>query len=117
MNTKSAPLLVPAAALAAGAWLAFQLPFLPLPLLVLLAALGRAWGRRAGPPPAALAAGMLAAAMTHGLPARAERRIDPGRPAEVTARVSGHWLPDDEGWSAPARVVSLSQRQLQGNRI
>ncbi|HZF07825.1 MAG TPA: DNA internalization-related competence protein ComEC/Rec2 [Thermoanaerobaculia bacterium] len=113
MNIQSAPLLVPAAALAAGAWLALQLPFLPLPLLVLLAALGLAWGRRAGPPLAALAAGMLVAAATHGLPARPERRIDPGRPAEVSARVSGHWRPDEEGWSAPARVLSLAQ----GERI
>jgi len=113
MSIQSAPLLVPAAALAAGAWLAFQLPFLPLPLLVLLAALGLAWGRRAGPPLAALAAGMLVAAATHGLPARPERRIDPGRPAEISARVSGHWLADEEGWSASARVLSLTQ----GERI
>ncbi|HEV7518955.1 MAG TPA: DNA internalization-related competence protein ComEC/Rec2, partial [Thermoanaerobaculia bacterium] len=72
-------------------------------------ALGLAWGRRAGPALAALAAGGLVAAGTHGLPDRVERRIDPDRPAEVSARVAGHWVEDDEGWSAPVRVESLEQ--------
>jgi competence protein ComEC len=116
MNLKSAPLLVPAAAFAAGAWLAFQATSLSIPALVLLVALGAsgiAWGRRSGPILAALAAGALVAAGTHGLPERPERRIDPDRPAEVSARVAGHWIKDgiqdDEGWSAPARVESLEQ--------
>jgi ComEC/Rec2-related protein len=109
MNLKSAPLLVPAAALASGAWLAFQSASLPVALLALLLALGLAWGRRAGPVLAALAAGGLVAAGAHNLPDRAERRIDPERPAEVSARVAGHWVRDDEGWSAPARVESLEQ--------
>jgi competence protein ComEC len=109
MNLKNAPLLVPAAALAAGAWLAFQLTFLSLPLLALLAALGLAWGRRAGPILAAFALGMLVAAATHGLPERPGHGIDPERPAVVSARIVGHWLRDEEGWSAPARVESLEQ--------
>lgn len=109
MNLKSAPLFVPAVALATGAWLAFQATSLSLPLLVLLLALGLAWGRRAGPVLAALAAGALVAAGTHALPARPERRIDPDRPVEVSARVAGHWIEDGEGWSAPARVETLEQ--------
>jgi competence protein ComEC len=113
MKLQSAPLLVPAAALAAGAWLAFQAASLPLLPLALLLALGLAWGRRAGLALAALAAGALVAAGTHGLPDRLERRIDPDRPAELRARVAGHWLRDDEGWSSPVRVESLEQ----GGRI
>jgi competence protein ComEC len=116
MNLQSAPLLVPAVAFAAGAWLAFQATSLSLTallLVVVLGALGVAWGRRAGPVLAALAAGALVAAATHGLPDRPERRIDPERPAEVAARVAGHWVEDEEGWSAPARVETLEQ----GSRV
>ncbi|HTQ81601.1 MAG TPA: DNA internalization-related competence protein ComEC/Rec2, partial [Thermoanaerobaculia bacterium] len=106
---KSGPLLVPAVAFAAGAWLAFQLTFLPISLLALLLAAGLAWGRRAGAGLAAGAAGLLLAAWTQGLPAHLQRAIDPERPAEVHARVAGHWLRDDQGWQAPARVESIEQ--------
>ncbi len=104
-----APVLLPAAALAAGAALAFRLTSISLPLLVALAVLGLAWRRRAGPCIAACAAGLLAAILTHDLPGRPLAGLDRGRPVEVSGRVCGHWTADDEGWSAPLAVRSIRQ--------
>ncbi|HYH47340.1 MAG TPA: hypothetical protein VEG34_16795, partial [Thermoanaerobaculia bacterium] len=102
-----APVLLPAAALAAGAALAFRLTWMSLPLLVVLAVLGLAWRRRAGFCLTAFAAGALAAALAHDLPGRPLAGLDRGRPVEVSGRVSGHWTPDEEGWSAPLAVRSV----------
>ena len=109
MDLRNAPILLPAAALAAGAFLAFQLTYLSVPLLALLAALGLAAGRRAGVGFAFLAAGALAATVAAGLPARALAAIDLARPAEAAVRVVGHWARDREGWSAPVEVERLRQ--------
>lgn len=104
-----APVLLPAAALAAGAALAFRLTWMSLPLLVALAVLGLTWRRRAGFCLTAFAAGALAAALAHDLPGRPLAGLDRGRPVEVSGRVSGHWTADEEGWSAPLAVRSIRQ--------
>ena len=49
MDIRTAPMLLPAAGFAAGSRLAFELPYLPVPLLAALALLALALGRRAGP--------------------------------------------------------------------
>ena len=108
-SLRHAPLLLPAAALAAGSWLALQLAWLSVPLLAVLALLGLAHGRRTGIYLAALAAGALAATVQHGLPARADEAFATDRPVAARVRVSGHWQQDEEGWSAPAEVLSLLQ--------
>jgi competence protein ComEC len=109
MNGKSAPLLLPGAAFACGASLAFHLQFLPVFLLSLLALLGFALRRSAGTALAFLALGLLAAAVRLGLPESPVAGIDRERPVEAVVRVSGHWIPDDDGWSAPARVLRVRQ--------
>src|SRR5215208_1541087 len=113
MDDNTAPVLLPAAALAAGALLAFRLTFLSVPLLAALALLGLMLGRRMGWCLAAAAAGMLAAAVAYDLPGRAGERFDRDRPVEVTVRVAGHWRQDEDGWAAPAEVEVLRQ----GDRI
>jgi len=102
-------MLLPAAAFATGALAAFHLTFLPIPPLVLLAALGLCWGRRAGTALAWLALGLLAAALSCDLPDPPERRIDPERPVTLTARVAGPWTAGRDGWSAPVEVERLLQ--------
>jgi competence protein ComEC len=116
MEIRHAPTLLPAAAFAAGSLTAFQLPFLSVPLLAVLALLGLALGRRAGICLAFLAFGLLAAAVRLGLPGGPLEGLDRDRPVEATVRVAGHWLPDDDpdgGWFAPARLL----RVRQGSRI
>jgi competence protein ComEC len=109
MNGKSAPLLLPSAAFACGATLAFHLPFLPLPLLAALALLGLALRRASGTLLAFLAFGLLAAAVRLGLPQSPVAGIDRERPVEAVVRISGHWNPDEDGWSALARVLRVRQ--------
>ncbi len=102
-------MLLPAAAFAAGTLLAFQVSYLSIPLLVALGLAGLALGRRAGVCLAFLAFGLLAAAVRLGLPGDPAASLRRDRPVEAVLQVSGHWTPDDEGWSAPARVVRLIQ--------
>ena len=118
-------MLLPAAALAAGSLLAFELtriPRLPWGALALLGTLlalaGRAWRRRAGLGLAFLAVGVLAATVRFGLPADPLAGFDRGRPVEALVRVTGHWAADpdeapralsDSGWSASARLLRLRQ--------
>lgn len=106
-------MLLPAAAFAAGTLLAFQVSYLPVPLLAALALAGLALGRQTGTCLAFLACGLLAAAVRLGLPGDPLSGVSQDRPAEAIAKVAGHWTPDDEGWSAPARVLRL----LQGGRL
>jgi competence protein ComEC len=106
-------MLLPAAALAAGALLAFHLTFLPAPLLVVLAALGFAWGRRSGTCVAWGALGLLVAALGCDLPDPPERTLDSERPVTLTARVAGPWTTGHDGWTAPIEV----ERLVQGDRI
>jgi competence protein ComEC len=102
-------MLLPAASFAAGTLLAFQVSYLSIPLLVALALAGLALGRRAGVCLAFLAFGLLAAAVRLGLPDDPAASLRRERPVEAVLQVTGHWIPDDEGWSAPARVVRLFQ--------
>ncbi len=74
-----------------------------------LAFAGLALRRRSGICLAFLACGLLAAAVRLGLPGDPTASLFRDRPVEAVLRVSGHWIPDDEGWSAPARVVQLRQ--------
>jgi competence protein ComEC len=109
LDLRNKPMLLPAAAFAAGTLLAFQVSYLSIPLLAALALAGLALGRRAGVCLAFLAFGLLAAAVRLGLPDDPAASLRRDRPVEAVLRVTGHWTPDDEGWSAPARVVRLIQ--------
>jgi competence protein ComEC len=109
MELRNAPMLLPAAGFAAGTLLAFQashLPVLPLSLLVLA---GLALRRRAGVVLAFAALGALLATVRLGLPADPMDPLVRDRPVEATLEISGHWTSDDEGWSAPAKIVGLRQ--------
>lgn len=106
-------MLLPAAAFACGASLAFHLPSLPLVPLAALALLGLALRRPPGTFLACLALGLLVAVLRLGLPGSPVAEIDRDKPVEATVRVAGHWTPNDDGWSAPARVLRLKQ----GSRI
>lgn len=112
----NAPLFLPSLSLALGAWASFHLASLSIPLLVGIAVLGLALRRQAGFCLAALAVGMIAAAVRHDLPGSPAAGFDLDRPVEAVVRVSGHWAPDspddEPGWSAPAEVVRLRQDGL-----
>jgi competence protein ComEC len=109
MNIHHAPMLPPAAAFAAGSLAAFHLSHLPVPWLVALAALALALRRLPWTCLAFFAFGLLAAAVRCDLPGGREPDVDRSRPLEAVTRVAGHWIPDDEGWSAPARVLRITQ--------
>src|SRR4051812_47275070 len=109
MDLRNAPMLLPAAAFAAGTLLAFQVSYLPVPLLAALGLAGLALGRRTGTGLAFLAFGLLAATVRLDLPGDPLAGVSQDRPVEAVVKVAGHWTPDDEGWSAPARVVRLLQ--------
>ncbi|HEX5758517.1 MAG TPA: ComEC/Rec2 family competence protein [Thermoanaerobaculia bacterium] len=109
LDLRGTPMLLPAAALAAGAVLAFRLAWLPVPLLALLTAAGVALGRRTGWCLAAFAVGLISATVGAGLPQGRPMGLDGGRPVELVARVAGHWTRDEEGWSAPARALRWRQ--------
>jgi competence protein ComEC len=117
IDLRNKPMLLPAAAFAAGTLLAFQLSSLPIPLLAALALGGLALGRRTGMCLAFLALGLLAAAVRLGLPGDPAAGLSRDRPVEAVLEVAGHWTPDDEGWSAPARIVRLRQRLRQGDPL
>src|SRR5689334_13405531 len=113
MDLRHAPTLVPAGAFAAGILLAFHLPYLPVSPLVALALLSLALGRRTGTALAFLSFGLLAAAVRLDLPASPIASLSSESPVEAVVKVAGHWIPDDEGWSAPARILRLRQ----GDRV
>lgn len=106
-------MLVPAAAFALGAWAAFHLSFLSLPLLSALSLVSLGWGlglrRRAGIALGFVALGLLAAVVRSGLPERPAGGLVGDMPVEAVVRVSGHWSRDDEGWAAPARLLRWTQ--------
>ncbi|HEX2642238.1 MAG TPA: hypothetical protein VHU81_04545, partial [Thermoanaerobaculia bacterium] len=106
-------MLVPAAAFALGAWAAFHLSSLSLPLLSALALVSLGWGlglrRRAGLILGFAALGLLAAVVRAGLPERPAGGLVRDMPVEAEVRVSGHWSRDDEGWAAPARLLRWTQ--------
>ncbi len=112
----NAPLFLPSLSLALGAWASFHLTSLSIPLLVAVAVLGLALRRPAGACVAALAIGMIAATVQHGLPGSPVAGFNLDRPVEAVVRVSGHWTPDspddEPGWSAPAEVLRLRQDNL-----
>jgi competence protein ComEC len=113
LDLRNKPMLLPAAAFAAGTLLVFRASYLPvLLLLALLALAGLALGRRTGVCLAFLAFGLLAAVVRLGLPGDPLAAFHRERPVEAVLAVAGHWTPDDEGWSAPARVVRLRQGDL-----
>src|SRR4051812_50177622 len=68
IDLRNKPMLLPAAAFAAGTLLAFQVSYLSISLLAALGLAGLALGRRAGVCLAFLACGLLAAAVRLGLP-------------------------------------------------
>jgi competence protein ComEC len=116
---RTAPIFIPALALALGAGVSFQLPSFSLPLWSVLAVLGLALRRPAGFCVAAFCVGVIAAAVRHGLPGDPLAPYNLKRPVEAVVRVAGHWTPDladsadDElGWSAPGEVVQLRQDGL-----
>ena len=113
MNPNYAPTLLPAAALAAGTLLAFQVSYLPVPLLAVLAILGFALRRRAGVCLAFLSLGLLAAAVRLDLPRSPAEGLNRESPVEAVVRVSSHWTVNDEGWSAMGRILRLRQ----GDRV
>jgi competence protein ComEC len=117
IDLRNKPMLLPAAAFAAGTLLAFQISYLPVPLLAALALGGLALGRRTGTCLAFLAFGLLAAAVRLGLPGDPAAGLSRDHPVEAVLKVAGHWTPDDEGWSAPARIVRLRQRLRQGDLL
>ncbi|MES1211844.1 MAG: hypothetical protein ABUL63_05875, partial [Acidobacteriota bacterium] len=107
-----APMLLPAAALAAGSLLAFQLTSLSLSLWIVLGILGLALRRASGVCLAFLALGVITAVVRLDLPERPLAGLDRERPVEAVVRIEGHWTPDgteDGGWSAPARILRLKQ--------
>jgi competence protein ComEC len=107
-----APVLAPAAALAAGSLLSFHLTWISLPLWGALAFLGLALRRRSGLWLACCALGVIAAAVRLGLPGDPLAGFDLGRPIAGIVRISGHWTPEadeDGGWAAPAELVRLRQ--------
>jgi competence protein ComEC len=108
-------MLLPAAGFAAGSLLAFELPYLPVPLLAALALLALALRRRAFTCLAFLSLGLLAATVRLGLPADPAAGLIRERPAEAVVRVAGHWSRGDDGWSAPARVLRLRQGDRVGS--
>jgi competence protein ComEC len=108
-------MLLPAAGFAAGSRLAFELPYLPVPLLAALALLALALRRPAATCLAFLASGLLAATVRLGLPADPAAGLNRESPVEAVVQVAGHWSPDDDGWSAPARVLRLRQGDRVGS--
>ncbi|HBL27252.1 MAG TPA: hypothetical protein DD490_10495, partial [Acidobacteria bacterium] len=107
-----APILLPAAAFAAGTLIAFELSWISLPLWGTLALLGLALFRRAGICLAFFACGVIAAVLRLGLPADPLAGFNLERPVEASVRISGHWSPEvdeDGGWAAPAELVLLRQ--------
>jgi competence protein ComEC len=110
MDIRNAPMLLPAAAFAAGTLLAFQVPYLPVPPLAALALLSLALGRRTGTFLAFLSFGLLAAAVRLDLPGSPVSALDRESPVEAVVEVAGHWTADDDGWSARARVLRVRQR-------
>src|SRR5215218_6909398 len=112
MDLRKAPMLLPAAAFAAGTLLAFHALYLPVSLLSVLALLSLCLGRRVGMGLAFLSLGLLAAVVRLDLPGGPTGRLSAESPVEAVVEVAGHWIPDDEGWSASARVVRLRQGDL-----
>ena len=106
-------MLLPAAGFAAGSRLAFELPYLPVPLLAALALLALALRRPAATCLAFLSLGLLVATVRLGLPADPAAALIRESPVEAVVKVAGHWAGDDDGWSAPARVLRLRQ----GDRV
>ena len=94
-----APLLAPAAALVAGAWLAARAAEASVPLLVALACAGAAWGRR-GRLLVWLACGMLWSWLSWVEPERRLDALHPERPLALEGEVAGCWARDEAGDSA-----------------
>src|SRR4051794_12908816 len=113
MDIRTAPMLLPAASFAAGSRLAFELPYLPVPLLTALALLALALRRAPATCLAFLSLGLLVATVRLGLPADPVAALVRESPVEAVIVVAGHWAGDDDGWSAPARVLRLRQ----GDRV
>src|SRR3954466_4588407 len=103
LDLRNKPMLLPAAAFAAGTLLAFQVSYLSISLLAALGLAGLALRRRAGVGRAFLACGLLAAAVRLGLPGDPAASLRRDRSVEAVLQVAGHWTPDDEGGSAPGR--------------
>ncbi|MGH7489631.1 MAG: hypothetical protein ACREMY_29120, partial [bacterium] len=115
MDYRSSPMLLPAAGFAAGSQLAFELHYLPVPLLAALALLALALRRPAATCLAFLSLGLLVTTLRLGLPTDPAAGLNREHPVEAVVRVAGHWSPDDEGWSAPAQVLRLRQGDRVGS--
>lgn len=110
MDLRSAPLLLPAAALTFGSLLSFYLPFLSIPLLVLLGLAGLALQSRAGWALAFAAAGLLAASLDRSRSQPVGSGLLQIEAAEVIVRVASFWSREEEGWAATCRGLGLRQR-------
>lgn len=105
--SREAPLLLPAAAVALGAVLAFGAPHRPVPAAALLAGCGLALGGPAGVATAGLAAGFLATAVREVGCARSLPLE--GRPAGVLVRLVTPWRWESGEWTARAQAIRLRQ--------
>jgi competence protein ComEC len=94
-----APLLGPALAVMAGAWLAGEASSVAVPLTVGLACLGIAWGGR-GWVLTWLAAGLLWSTLSAVEPRRRLERLHPERPIALEGEVAGCWSREAEGEAA-----------------
>lgn len=107
-----APLLAPAVAWVAGAWLAGRALPLPVPALLALAALAFALRR----PPAAwlgwLAIALVWAEVRWAGPRRELLALQPGRPVALTGEVSGCWSRDASGDGAWLALRWVRQGRL-----
>lgn len=93
--------------------MAGRLSWLPVPLLVALAAAGMALGRRSGRAIAWLALGMLWGDVRWVAPREAFLSLSPARPVALAGAVAGCWEAGEEGESAWLEV----DRVQQGHRL
>src|SRR4051812_50216438 len=103
IDLRNKPMLLPAAAFAAGTLLAFQVSYLSISLLAALGLAGLALGRRAGVCLAFLACGLLAAAVRLGLPGDPAASLRRGPPGGAGPPTAGGPCPPARRGGAPAR--------------
>lgn len=107
-----APLLLPALAVVASAWVAAHASWLPVPLVVALGAAGLALGRRAGALIVWAALGLLWAEVRWVGPREAFQQLRPGRPVTLSGEIAGCWAGDEDGESAWLAVDRVEQGRV-----
>ncbi len=109
MDLRTAPAVLPALGVLAGAAAGLRLAWLPVPLALALLAAAIALGGRGGRLIAGLAAGLLAAAIGAGLPEAPWPGIDPSRPVVVEGKSVTPWRRLEYGWRGELSVERLVQ--------